>query len=83
MVIPATRDGKAYAWPSFCFPGAGHIIKQSGFRGAVASVRAWAHMLQSSIILSFVFLTGRTLRAGVWIEHPVTLWTLVMRWQGL
>jgi hypothetical protein len=82
MVIPATRDGKDFL-PSFCLPGTGHITKQSRFCGADALIRAWAHILQSSMILSFVFLTGRTLRAGVWIEHPVTLWTLVKQWQGL
>jgi len=52
MVIPATRDGKAYASPSFCFCGSGHLTKQSRFRGAFASAWAWAHTLQSSLILS-------------------------------
>jgi hypothetical protein len=27
MVIPATRDGKACAWPFFCLPGAGALYQ--------------------------------------------------------
>ena len=81
MVIPATRDGKDNP-AVFLFPGAGHLTKQSGFRGAIASVRAWAHTLQSSIHLSLFSHRPHTARWCLDIL-PVTLWTLVTQWQGL
>lgn len=81
MVLPAARDGKACAWPSFCFPGAGCTFPNSpGSAGRLP--RPEPGLIGCTYRYIILFSHRPHTARWCWDIFPVTLWTPVTRWQG-